>query len=557
MSDPLSPEFPCPEFLGLDLLCPEESALWPAVMGDSHTPATSRHVEGCVPCQLRVAAIRKEVEAIQDMTGGEPPLETLPSLSESLPESIGEYTILSRLGSGGQADVYRAWHPRLKTDVVIKWFRQDAFPEARSSEIAIAAQTLSTIRHPYLAQVFDVGEEQGRHFIIMEYVSGQTFSAWIRRFQPTIHRIAAVLAKAARAVDAVHKQGSLHLDLKPCNILVDEDGNPRVIDFGMARTSGSSSHRSVLLSPGTPEFMSPEQCVGDSSRIGIGSDVYGLGAVLFSALCQRPIRSDEQLSLEPDWSLIQHAPWGLRRICRRALATCPQDRFESAASLAQELERVTRFDANQSKYRRGLAVATVLAGMVSCYWGVFPVRAESVLAVLDIRSHGQHEQPQSTVYQTQCSGRHAEHRTPCLVIATATTAPVMASELLQHSDAEWRIADLADEVFSIQVDDTAGPHFIMTCPEREWHKTPASLLDGWMSQLQSLSVEYTIQIMIDHQQVSLLPVDSRVLSHAETADRENALVTVRAMQTEMARCLPSYSGVVVIPPRNQWLATIQ
>ncbi len=241
MSEPLSPEFPCPVDFGPQFLCPEESALWPAVMGDSRTPATSLHVEGCETCQQRVIALRKEVEAIQGVTCRESPPNTSPPPLEPLPEIIGEYSILARLGSGGQADVYRAWHPRLKTDVVIKWFRKDAFPETQSHEIAIAAQTLSTIRHPYLAQVFDVGVEQGRQFIIMEYISGQTFSAWIRRFQPTVPRIAAVLAKAARAVDAVHKQGALHLDLKPSNILVDEEGNPRVIDFGMARISGSNS----------------------------------------------------------------------------------------------------------------------------------------------------------------------------------------------------------------------------------------------------------------------------------------------------------------------------
>ncbi len=553
MSEPLCPEFPCSESLGLDFLCPEESALWPAVMADSRVLATSRHVESCATCQQRVAAIRQEVGAIQEATDGDPPWPTLPPPLESLPETIGGYTILARLGAGGQADVYRAWHPRLKTDVVIKWFRQDAFPEARSHEIAIAAQTLSTIRHPYLAQVFDVGQEQSRYFIIMEYVCGQTFSAWIRRFQPTVLRIAAVLAKAARAVDAVHKQGALHLDLKPGNILVDEEGNPRVIDFGMARISGSSAQSSLLLSPGTPEFMSPEQCVGDANRISVESDVYGLGAVLFSALCQHPIRSNEQMALEPDWRLIGQAPWGLRRICRRALATSPQDRYESAGSLAKELER---FAEQRSILRRCGSVAVVLVGIASCYWATTSPSEESPLATLEILSHSQYELEENTVFETQCSAVLAQQRTPCLVIATATTAPVMASVLVQYSDGEWRVAEFANQESSIQVDDTAGPHLIMTCAEREWGHAPTSLLDGWMSQLQALSVRYTIEIMIDQRQVTLLPVESRELSLAETADREIALTIVEAMQSAIDQSLPSYSGIVVIPPRSQWLAAI-
>ncbi len=553
MSEPLSPDFPCPVDFGPEFLCPDESALWPAVMGDSRTPATSQHVEGCVTCQRRVVALRKEVEAIQGVTCRESPPNTSPPPLEPLPEIIGEYSILARLGSGGQADVYRAWHPRLKTDVVIKWFRKDAFPETQSHEIAIAAQTLSTIRHPYLAQVFDVGVEQGRQFIIMEYISGQTFLAWIRRFQPTVPRIAAVLAKAARAVDAVHKQGALHLDLKPSNILVDEEGNPRVIDFGMARISGSNSLRSLLLSPGTPEFMSPEQCVGDASRISVESDVYGLGAVLFSALCQHPIRSEEQMALEPDWRLIRQAPWGLRRICRRALATSPKDRYESAATLAKELER---FAEQRSILRRCGSVAVVLAGIASCYWGTTSPSQDSPLARLEIHSHSQYEVEENTVFETQCSALLDQQRQPCLVIATATTDPVMASVLIQHTDAEWRIAEFADEESSIQVDDTAGPHLIMTCAEREWDKAPDSLLNACMSQLQSLPVRHSIEILIDQRQVSLLPVESRELSLAETADRESALATVQAMQSALDPFLPSYSGIVVIPPRSQWLAAI-
>jgi serine/threonine protein kinase len=553
MSESLSPEFPCPVDFGPELLCPDDSALWPAVMGDSHMPATSQHVAGCVTCQRRVASLRKEVAAIQGVTSGESLPNTPPSPPEPLPERIGEYTILARLGSGGQADVYRAWHPRLKTDVVIKWFRRDAFPDARSNEIAIAAQTLSTIRHPYLAQVFDVGVEQGRHFIMMEYVSGLTFSAWIRRFQPTVPRIAAVLAKAARAVDAVHKQGALHLDLKPGNIIVDEDGNPRVIDFGMARISGSSSQRSLLLSPGTPEFMSPEQCVGDASRIAVESDVYGLGAVLFSALCQQPIRSEEQMAIEPNWRLIRHASWGLRRICHRALATCPQDRYESAATLAKELER---FAEQRSILRRCGSVAMVLAGITSCYWGITSPSEDIPLATLEIHSHSQYELEQITVFETRCSAVLDQQRQPCLVIATATTNPVTASVLVQHSDAEWRIAEFADEESSIQVDDTAGPHLILTCAEREWDQAPAGLLNEWMSQLQSLPVRHTIEILIDQRQISLRPVVSRELSLPEIAERESALATVHAMQSALDLFLPSYSGIVVIPPRSQWLAAL-
>ena len=554
MNDFLSPDFLSPDALGPEFLCPDNSSLWPAVMGDSRVPAISQHVAGCQSCQRRVAALQGDVRAIQGVPWNATPKQSQPLLREALPEKIGEYTILSQIGSGGQADVYRAWHPRLKTDVVIKWFRRDAFPEAASRQLASEVRSLMTIRHPYLAQVFDVGIDQDRHFILMEYVSGQTFSDWIRRFQPTIPRIAAVLAMAARAVDAVHKQGALHLDLKPSNILVDADGNPRVIDFGMARLSGSSSQRSLLLAPGTPEYMSPEQCVGDASRISVASDVYGLGAVLFSALSQRPIRSADQLALEPDWSLIRHASWGLRRICHRALATCPRERYESAADFATELER---FAQKQSILRRCASVATVLVGIASCYGGASSAAPAPALATLEIHSHFEYEREEHTVFETQCSAVLAEQRQPCLMIVTAYTDPVRASELVETADADWRIAQLADGETAIQIAEDAGPHLILACANREWDQAPAGHLEEMLQDLQSLSGDYSIEILIDERKASLRPIHSREMTPQESEHRRAALATVEELQASLDQFLPSYSGLVVIPPRGELLASIR
>lgn len=553
MDDSLFPEFLSPHALGPEFLCPDESALWPSVMGDSPRPAIHQHVEGCQSCQQRVAALRNEVGAIQGVAWKPTSRDSQPIPDESFPPSIGEYTILARLGSGGQADVYRAWHPRLKTDVVIKWFRRDAFPEADSSQLAAEVRSLMTIRHPYLAQVFDVGIEQDRHFILMEYVSGQTFSDWIRRFQPTIPRIATVLAKAARAVDAVHKQGALHLDLKPSNILVDEDGNPRVIDFGMARLSGSRSQRSLLLAPGTPEYMSPEQCAGDVNRISVASDVYGLGAVLFSALSQRPIRSEDLLALEPDWSLIRHASWGLRRICHRALATSPRERFESAAAFATELER---FAQKQSLLRRCASVAMVLFGIASCYGGVSSALPAPALATLEIHSHFEYEREQQTVFETQCSAVLAQQRQPCLMIVTAYTDPVRASALVETADADWRIAQLADGETAIQIAEEAGPHLILACANREWNQPPAGQLEETLQDLQSLSGKYSIEILIDERKASLRPIHAREMTPQESEDRRAALATVEELQASLDEFLPSYSGLVVIPPRAELLTSI-
>ena len=535
-------------------LCPEDNQLWSIVMGDSIDSDLRQHLEICVNCQQRVAALRQDVQAVRS-AGWNSPLKDNPidDTEEALPESIGEYTLLARLGSGGQADVYRAWHPRLKTDVVIKWFRKNAYLEMDPNQLTSDAQILSTIRHPYLGRVFDVGIEQGRHFIIMEYVSGHTFSAWIRGFRPTIPRIAAVLANAARAVDAVHRHGALHLDLKPDNILVDDDGNPRVIDFGMARLQGTASHRSLLLAPGTPEYMSPEQCAGDSGRISVSSDVYGLGAVLYSALCQQPIRTVEKMTLEPDWSLIHHVPWGLRRICRRALSTRPEDRYESAVTFAKVLET---FAEQHSTARRSVAVVAMLLGIASCNWGLVSSSINPAMATLNVQSHHRSESKEYTVSKTKCSAVLAKRRRPCVIIATASTAPVRASELVRISDADCRIGQLANDQTSIQVSDDAGPHLIMACAEREWEQSPINNLNDWMASLQSLPLKHSIEIQMDDHQVSLLPVGEREISSEESAHRLAAVATVEKMRSAIDQTLPCYSGIVIIPPIRETMSAI-
>ena len=218
--------------------CPEDIRLWQIALEGSVDHELQPHLDQCAVCQDRIKSLRDVVHAVREI-GGDSYTEPCPAPPVSpLPESIGEYPILDRLGSGGQAEVDRAWHPRLKTDVVIKWFRPDALADTDSCQLTSLAQILRKIRHPHLGQVFDIGTEQGRHFMIMEYIKGHQFSTWVRKFKPTIPHIASVLSKAARAVDAVHKNGALHLDLKPGNIMIDDLGDPRVIDFGMAQLQG-------------------------------------------------------------------------------------------------------------------------------------------------------------------------------------------------------------------------------------------------------------------------------------------------------------------------------
>lgn len=314
--------------------CPEDSELWPLATGETVDEALSSHVDLCKRCTQQVQALQAEFESIR---GAGAFCESTTTETAQLPEQIGEYKILSFLAFGGQADVYRAWHPRLNIDVVVKWYRP-CITESVQNEWVAAATTLCAVNHSHLGRLFDIGVDRGRPYQVMEFVRGCTLGDWIRRFRPTLLRIMTVLAQVARAVDAVHQIGALHLDLKPENVLIDELGHPRVIDFGMTPISNG---RSVLLtmSQGTPEYMSPEQCAGDGERIGIASDVYGLGAVLYFAMTGQTPRSEKQLTLEPNWKLLRGSPARLVRICRKAMAVHGMSRHQSAADFAQDLDR--------------------------------------------------------------------------------------------------------------------------------------------------------------------------------------------------------------------------
>jgi serine/threonine protein kinase len=314
--------------------CPDDSELWPLAAGEAVDEELTAHVNLCERCSRQVQALQTEFESIR---GAGSFCEGRTTEATLLLDKIGDYKILSFLAYGGQADVYRAWHPRLKIDVVVKWYRTHVTESARNEWIA-AATTLCAVNHPHLGRLFDIGVEQGRPYQVIKFVRGNTFGDWIRKYQPSLLRIMTVLAQVARAVDAVHQFGALHLDLKPENILIDELGHPRVINFGMAPVSNG---RSVLLtmSPGTPEYMSPEQCAGDAERIGIASDVYGLGAVLYFALTGQSPRSEKRMTLEPNWKLLRGSPSQLIRVCSKAMATDAAFRHQTAADFAQELDR--------------------------------------------------------------------------------------------------------------------------------------------------------------------------------------------------------------------------
>ncbi|MGH7193948.1 MAG: serine/threonine-protein kinase, partial [Candidatus Saccharimonadales bacterium] len=207
--------------------------------------------------------------------------------------------------------------------------------------------------HPGIVPVYESGEFGGQHFFSMGFIEGQSLAALLAGGPLPPRRAAELLAQVADAVEYAHQRGVIHRDLKPGNILLDQDGKPRVTDFGLAkRVSGDSGLTRTGQALGTPSYMPPEQASGKLDAIGRAADVYALGAVLYAALTGRPpfqaatpldtiLQVLEQEPVAPR-QLNADVPRDLETIALKCLQKEPHKRYAQASDLADELRRFLR-----------------------------------------------------------------------------------------------------------------------------------------------------------------------------------------------------------------------
>ncbi len=293
---------------------------------------------------------------------------------------LGKYVLLGELGRGGIGQVYLAWDTFLRQRVALKRMRPDMPSEVGGDEpekaetLAREARTAIRLRHPAIVSVFDVGLLGGEPYISMEYVEGASLDDELRRarsegrlspFHDDPARALRLLAEVARALHYAHTSpaGVVHCDLKPGNVMVDPQGRPHLLDFGLARRLGPSRVRERRVS-GTPNYMSPEQAEGRTWEIDARTDVYGLGALLYELLGGRPPFTGDPLEIlqrvtseapiRPSLLAARAGAGGLRvrpiprfveELCLRCLEKNPGRRPQTMLEVADVLERAAGAEA--------------------------------------------------------------------------------------------------------------------------------------------------------------------------------------------------------------------
>ena len=260
---------------------------------------------------------------------------------------IGRYRIERILGEGGFGRVYLAHDDQLQRPVAIKVPHRKLVDRLEDAEAYLTeARTVANLDHPHIVPVFDVGStEDCPCYVVSKYIDGTDLASRLKKSRLSIHEAVELVATVAEALHHAHKQGLVHRDIKPGNILLDRSGKPFVADFGLALRE-----QDVGKGPryaGTPAYMSPEQARGEGHRVDGRRDIFSLGVVFYKLLVGRqPFRADSQAELmeqitsfepRPPRQIDNSIPKELERICLKALSKRASERYVTAKDMADDL----------------------------------------------------------------------------------------------------------------------------------------------------------------------------------------------------------------------------
>lgn len=300
----------------------------------------------------------EETAVVAEASGDQP---SAPTPIPRRGQSIGRYMVLDPIGEGGMGTIVAAYDPELDRRVALKLIRTRAMADPEAPlRLLREAQAIARLSHPNVVAVYDAGHVDGRVFIAMELVHGQTFQEWLAAEPRSNAAVVDALRQAARGLAAAHDAGLVHRDFKPSNVLVGKDGRVRVLDFGLARTSGASDRapaespdRALLDTPltqagtvvGTPAYMAPEQHGGRA--VDARADQFSFCVVAFEALYGvRPFegetvdeRLESILSEKIRTTGRRPVPRWIRTALAKGLRPAPEDRHASMEALLRRLDQ--------------------------------------------------------------------------------------------------------------------------------------------------------------------------------------------------------------------------
>jgi serine/threonine protein kinase len=296
-----------------------------------------------------------------------------------LGEALDGYEILERLEEGGQGVVYKAVQKATRRTVAIKVLLDGPLASDRQRHrFEREVNLVSRLRHPNIVTLYESGVVRGRQYFAMEYVEGLPISDYVLLHRVPVEEAVRLFAKVCRAISSAHQRGIIHRDLKPTNIFVDLDGEPHVLDFGLAKcledAGGADQGPSISLTgqvAGTLAYLSPEQAGGAGGDVDVRSDIYALGLILYRLLTGAfPYSIDGEPSTVRD-NIVSHVPQrlhvamrdpdagirpttgpisdDLERIIFKALAKEKSRRYQSADALAADLDRYLTGEAVEAK----------------------------------------------------------------------------------------------------------------------------------------------------------------------------------------------------------------